>query len=82
MSVTIKDVAKAAGVSVATVSRVLNNSSAVSDETAAAVNEVINEMGYSPNFLGRNLRKCETNNILVILPSTEHTFPQYKQQLS
>ena len=50
MSVTIKDVAKAAGVSVATVSRVLNNSSAVSDETAAAVNEVINEMGYSPNF--------------------------------
>ena len=73
MSVTIKDVAKAAGVSVATVSRVLNNSSAVSDETAAAVNEVINEMGYSPNFLGRKLRNCETNNILVILPSTAHT---------
>lgn len=73
MSVTIKDVAKAAGVSVATVSRVLNNSAAVSDETAAAVNEVIKEMGYSPNFLGRNLRKCETNNILAILPSTEHT---------
>lgn len=74
MSVTIKDVAKAAGVSVATVSRVLNNSSAVSDETAAAVNEVIKQMGYSPNFLGRNLRKCETNKILVILPSTEQTF--------
>ena len=73
MSVTIKDVAKAAGVSVATVSRVLNNSAAVSEETAAAVNEVIKEMGYSPNFLGRNLRKCETNNILAILPSTEHT---------
>lgn len=74
MSVTIKDVAKAAGVSVATVSRVLNNSSAVSDETAAAVNEVIKQMGYSPNFLGRNLRKCETNKILIILPSTEQTF--------
>ncbi|MGN1105895.1 MAG: LacI family DNA-binding transcriptional regulator [Huintestinicola sp.] len=73
MSVTIKDVAKTAGVSVATVSRVLNNSAAVSEETAAAVNEVIKEMGYSPNFLGRNLRKCETNNILAILPSTEHT---------
>lgn len=74
MSVTIKDVAKAAGVSVATVSRVLNNSNAVSEETAAAVNDVIKEMGYSPNFLGRNLRKCETNNILVIIPSTEQTF--------
>ncbi len=74
MSVTIKDVAKAAGVSVATVSRVLNNSSAVSDDTAAAVNDVIKQLGYSPNFLGRNLRKCETNNILVILPSTEQTF--------
>ncbi|MCI7768468.1 MAG: LacI family DNA-binding transcriptional regulator [Oscillospiraceae bacterium] len=73
MSVTIKDVAKAAGVSVATVSRVLNNSAAVSEETASAVNNVIKEMGYSPNFLGRNLRKCETNNILAILPSAEHT---------
>lgn len=73
MSVTIKDVAKAAGVSVATVSRVLNNSSAVSEDTAVAVNKVIKEMGYRPNFLGRNLRKCETDNILVIIPSTEHT---------
>ncbi|MDE7293489.1 MAG: LacI family DNA-binding transcriptional regulator [Oscillospiraceae bacterium] len=74
MSVTIKDVAKAAGVSVATVSRVLNNSAAVSDETAAAVNDTIRELGYSPNFLGRNLRKCETNNILAIIPSTEQSF--------
>lgn len=74
MSVTIKDVAKAAGVSVATVSRVLNNSTAVSDSTADAVNDAINKLGYSPNFLGRNLRKCETNNILVIIPSTEQTF--------
>ncbi|MGN0666602.1 MAG: LacI family DNA-binding transcriptional regulator [Huintestinicola sp.] len=74
MSVTIKDVAKAAGVSVATVSRVLNNSPAVSEDTADAVNAVIKSLGYSPNFLGRNLRKCETNNILAVIPSTEHTF--------
>ncbi|MCM1523948.1 MAG: LacI family DNA-binding transcriptional regulator [Ruminococcus sp.] len=73
MSVTIKDVAKAAGVSVATVSRVLNNSSAVSPDTSASVSRVIEEMGYKPNFLGRNLRKCETNIILAIIPSTEHT---------
>lgn len=73
MNITIKDVAKAAGVSVATVSRVLNNSAAVSEASAKQVNEAIKELGYSPNFLGRNLRKCETNVILAILPSTEQT---------
>ena len=57
MSVTIKDVAREAGVSVATVSRVLNGSAAVSEDTAENVNEVIKRLGYSPNFLGRNLRK-------------------------
>ncbi|MDE7278476.1 MAG: LacI family DNA-binding transcriptional regulator [Oscillospiraceae bacterium] len=74
MNVTIKDVAKAAGVSVATVSRVLNNSAAVSASAAENVNNAIRELGYSPNFLGRNLRKCETNVILAIIPSTEQTF--------
>lgn len=73
MNITIKDVAKAAGVSVATVSRVLNNSAAVSEASAKQVNDAIKELGYSPNFLGRNLRKCETNVILAILPSTEQT---------
>lgn len=74
MNVTIKDVAKAAGVSVATVSRVLNNSATVSAAATEQVNNAIKELGYSPNFLGRNLRKCETNVILAIIPSTEHTF--------
>lgn len=74
MSTTIKDVAKASGVSVATVSRVLNNSASVSEETARQVNEVIKKLNYRPNFLGRNLRKCETNIILAIIPSTEYTY--------
>lgn len=74
MNVTIKDVAKAAGVSVATVSRVLNNSATVSESATEQVNNAIKELGYSPNFLGRNLRKCETNVILAIIPSTEQTF--------
>ena len=74
MSVTIKDVAKAAGVSVATVSRVLNRSPAVSEKTSERVNEAISELGYSPNFLGRNLRKRETNKILAVIPSPEHSF--------
>lgn len=74
MNVTIKEVAKAAGVSVATVSRVLNNSAVVSEAAAEQVNNAIKELGYSPNFLGRNLRKCTTNIILAIIPSTEQTF--------
>ena len=74
MNVTIKDVAKAAGVSVATVSRVLNKSATVSEAATEQVNAAINKLGYSPNFLGRNLRKCETNVILAVIPSTEHTF--------
>jgi LacI family transcriptional regulator/LacI family repressor for deo operon, udp, cdd, tsx, nupC, and nupG len=73
MSVTIKDVAREAGVSVATVSRVLNGSANVSEASAKLVNETINRLGYSPNFLGRNLRKRETNVILVIMPSSEHS---------
>lgn len=74
MSATIKDVARLAGVSVATVSRVLNNSANVSVTAAEQVHAAIKELGYSPNSLGRNLRKCETNIILAIIPSTEHTF--------
>ena len=74
MSVTIKDVAKAANVSVATVSRVLNNKNNVSEEAAETVNRVVKELGYSPNFLGRDLRKSETKRILAIIASTEQSF--------
>lgn len=74
MEVTIKDVAKLAGVSVATISRVLNNSAVVSPETTDRVNDAIKTLNYRPNFLGRNLRKRETNVILALIPSTEHTY--------
>lgn len=73
MSATIKDVAKAAGVSVATVSRVLNGSANVSEAASEAVNRAIKDLHYSPNFLGRNLRKRETNVILVIQPASVHS---------
>lgn len=74
MSVTIKDVAKAANVSVATVSRVLNKKSNVSDDAIEAVNAAVEKLGYSPNFLGRDLRKSETRRILAIVASTEQSF--------
>ncbi|MCM1055090.1 MAG: LacI family transcriptional regulator [Bacteroides sp.] len=74
MGVTIKDVAKASNVSVATVSRVLNKHSNVSDETVEKVTRVMEEMGYSPNCLGRDLRKSETKRILAIIASAEQSF--------
>ncbi len=74
MNITIKDVAKAAKVSVATVSRVLNNKSNVSEEAVRAVNQAVEELGYSPNFLGRDLRKSETKRILAIIGSTDQSF--------
>ena len=73
MSATIKDVAREAGVSVATVSRVLNGSCNVSEDSTSRVNDAIKKLHYSPNFLGRNLRKCETNVILCIMPTSEHS---------
>ena len=54
--VTIADVAKAAGVSVPTVSRILNNKEYVADETRQRVHEVIRELGYAPHTQARRLR--------------------------
>ncbi|SNX54624.1 LacI family DNA-binding transcriptional regulator [Thermoanaerobacterium sp. RBIITD] len=72
--ITIKDVAKEAGVSVATISRVLNNSPGVSDETRKMVLSVIKRLNYNPNLLGRNLRRMETKMILVLLPTISNPF--------
>ncbi len=74
MSITIKDVAREANVSVATVSRVLNKKTNVSEEAVNAVNAAVDKLGYNPNFLGRDLRKSETRRILAIIASTEQSF--------
>lgn len=71
---TIKDVAKRAGVSVATVSRVLNETNVVQEATKQRVLEVIKELNYSPNLLGRNLRRLETKKILVLLNTISNQF--------
>ncbi|PNT92745.1 LacI family DNA-binding transcriptional regulator [Clostridium thermosuccinogenes] len=70
----IQDVAKVAGVSVATVSRVLNNSSSVSARTRENVLKAIKELNYQPNLLGRNLRRMEARMILVLLPNISNPF--------
>lgn len=71
---TIQDVAKEAGVSVATVSRVLNGSRSVSPKTKELVMGVVRKLDYQPNLLGRNLRRIETRMVLVLLPSIANPF--------
>ncbi len=66
--------AKYANVSVATVSRVLNGTGAVADQTKKAVLAAAQKLGYSPNLLGKNLRQKQTRVILVMLSSLANTF--------
>lgn len=65
----IKKVAELANVSVATVSRVLNDDSKVKAETREKVLKVIKEIDYKPNLLAKNLRKKSSNTILIVLPT-------------
>jgi len=64
--ITIKDVARVAGVSTQTVSRLLNNRSDVSTETRTRVQEVIASLGYSPNVFAHNLSRGRSNTLGVI----------------
>ena len=70
----IRDVAKIAGVGLGTVSRVINQSSSVNEETRQKVLKVIEELGYVPNELARNMSKQKTNIIAFILPHSNHSF--------
>jgi LacI family transcriptional regulator len=65
---TIKDVAKKANVSVATVSRVINNTGYVNHETRKIVTTAIDELGYVPNELARSLFKKKSNIVGLIVP--------------
>src|SRR5690348_14736921 len=65
---TIKDVARAAGVSVATVSRVHNGSPLVTEATRRRVRKVATRLGYSPHAAARSLSSKKTNVIGVLLP--------------
>lgn len=65
--VTIKDVAKKAGVSPSTVSRVISNHSGISNETKKKVQKVMDEIGYTPNLSARYLVTKQTKTILLVL---------------
>lgn len=65
---TIIDVAKAAGVSVSTVSRILNSKQDVAATTRARVQRVIDEMGFTPHAQAQRLRAGRTRNIALLFP--------------
>lgn len=71
---TISDVAKLAGVSITTVSRVINDNYPVSERTKKKVNTAIEELGFRPNLLARSLIQDKTQTIGVITPSIENLF--------
>ncbi|WP_165444095.1 LacI family DNA-binding transcriptional regulator [Lachnoclostridium sp. Marseille-P6806] len=74
MSITLADVAADAGVTVTTVSRVLNNRGAISESTRSKVRESIQKLGYIPNEAARSLGNKRTNVIGVIVPSIANPF--------
>jgi len=67
--ITMKDVAKLAGVSASTVSRVISDDSRISQRTKKKVLEVMEELNYYPNTIARSLASNKTDTIGVIMPS-------------
>ena len=72
--VSIKEVARIAGVSIATVSRCINNPEKVTEKTRLKVQEAILNTGYSPNTLAQSFRRGRTNLVMVVLPSIGDPF--------
>ncbi len=71
---TIREIAKMAGVSVSTVSRVLNGMPDVNNNTRIKVNGIINEHGYVPNASARTLKQINTNIICIVVKGIQNPF--------
>ncbi len=71
---TIKDVAREAGVSVATVSRIMNNRGAISDKTRKKVHKVMKELNYLPNEMARALQTKRSHIIGLVVPLIDYSF--------
>jgi len=72
--VTIKDVANKAGVSISTVSYVINHKKKVKPQTEEKIFNAIKELNYSPNLTARSLKTKRTNSIGVIVPDISNMF--------
>ncbi|MDR0381686.1 MAG: LacI family transcriptional regulator [Oscillospiraceae bacterium] len=71
---TINDIAEEAGVSKATVSRVLNHEELVDEETRNRVLDIIRKRRYSPSLVARNLSNRASNTIGIIIPEIDNSF--------
>ena len=71
---TLKDVARESGLTVGTVSRVLNNRGYISAKTREKVYRVMKELNYQPNEMARSLSTQKTNTIGVIVPHIVHPY--------
>ena len=74
MATSIKDVAREAGVSIATVSRVLNDIDVVNEDTKKKVLDAIKKLGYRPNIVARSLKTQRTKTIGILLPDISNQF--------
>ena len=70
--VSIRDVAKHAGVAISTVSKVLNNYPNVSEKTKQKVNEAIQELGFVPNSIASALSSKQTGRVALLLDVNRH----------
>jgi len=68
LSINIYDIANKAGVSIATVSRVFNNTAKVSPKTRQRILEVAESMGYHPSAFAQSLARRNTNTIVILVP--------------
>jgi DNA-binding LacI/PurR family transcriptional regulator len=71
---TIKDVAKLAGVGIATVSRVINNSGYVKTETREKIEKAVKDLSFKPNEIARNMTLQKNDIVAFILPNSTHLF--------
>ncbi|MFD1418014.1 LacI family DNA-binding transcriptional regulator [Companilactobacillus keshanensis] len=71
--ITIRDIAKKAGVSASTASRALNNNSRISETTIKKVKKIADEMGYLPDYNAKNLTNGEANAVGVVFPVGSET---------
>ena len=74
MPMNIYDIAKLAGVSIATVSRVVNDSPKVSERTKAKVRAIMEEQNYTPNVFARGLGLNSMNTVGIVCPDVSDTY--------